>query len=102
MERLLLQLIKKKLTCLDKFPPLNYHKALNPLFFVLSLKFQKNLPHYLVPFKILLPIPLQRGGGRGGGGGGERKLWSIFSLINSDKYTHITHVINTDNTNKFT
>ena len=69
MERLFLQLIKKKLTCLDKFPPLNYHKALNPLFFVLSLKFQKNLPHYLVPFKILLPIPLQRGGGRGGGRG---------------------------------
>ena len=77
MERLFLQLIKKKLTCLDKFPPLNYHKALNPLFFVLSLKFQKNLPHYLVPFKILLPIPL-RGGGGGGGGGGGRGNFGVF------------------------
>ena len=76
MERLFLQLIKKKLTCLDMFPPLKFHKALNPLFFVLPLKFQKNLPHYLIPFKILLPIPLQReGGGRGRGGGrGEKTL----------------------------
>ena len=30
MERLFLQRIKQKLTSLDKFPPPNYHKTLNP------------------------------------------------------------------------
>ena len=47
MERLFLQLIKKKLTNLDKFSPPNYHKTFkNPR------KFQKKSP-----------LPLQRGGG---------------------------------------
>ena len=33
MERLILQFIKKKLTSLDKFPPLNYHKtSISPSF----------------------------------------------------------------------
>ena len=30
MERLFLQLLKKKLTSLDKCPPLNNHRTLNP------------------------------------------------------------------------
>ena len=34
MEKLILQFIKKKLTSLDKFPPLNYHKTLiSPSFY---------------------------------------------------------------------
>ena len=41
MERLFLQLIKKKLTSLDKCPPLNCHKTLISPFLFPPLKFQK-------------------------------------------------------------
>ena len=44
IERLFLQLVMEKLTSLDNFPPLNYHKTSNPLFLFLPLKFQKNFP----------------------------------------------------------
>ena len=50
MERGFLQLIKEKLTSLDKFPLLNYHKTLNcPFLFPSppsppSLKFWKTFP----------------------------------------------------------
>ena len=44
MEKLFLQLIKKKLTSLDKFPPLNYHKTLTLPFLFLPLKFEKSPP----------------------------------------------------------
>ena len=43
MGRLFLQLIKKKLTRLDKFPPLSYHETLNAPFLFLPLKFQKKI-----------------------------------------------------------
>ena len=46
MEKLFLQLVKEKLTSLDKFPPLNYHKTLNAPFLFLPLKFQKNFPPF--------------------------------------------------------
>ena len=44
--RLFLQLIKEKLTNLNKFPPLNYHKILIPPSIFLSplLEFQKKVP----------------------------------------------------------
>ena len=41
IKRLFLQLIQKKLTSLDKFPPLNYYKTLSPPFLFSLLKFQK-------------------------------------------------------------
>ena len=44
IERLFLQLVMEKLTSLDNFPPLNYHKTSNPLFLFLPLKFQRNFP----------------------------------------------------------
>ena len=59
MERLFFQLIKKKVTSLDKFPPLNYHKTLNlPPFFVSPNKISEKI----------------RGEGGGGAGKGGRKL----------------------------
>ena len=60
MERLFLQLIKKKLTSLDKFPPLTYHKTLNPpLFAPPPTKTSEKLSPL---FEILaFPPPLQRG-----------------------------------------
>ena len=51
MERLFLQLIKKKLTSFDRFPSLNYHKTLNiPTFLFPSLKFQKEKSHPTIIF----------------------------------------------------
>ena len=44
MERLSLQLIKKNFLSLNRFHPLNYHKASNPSFLSTPLKFQKKLP----------------------------------------------------------
>ena len=44
MERLSLQLIKKNFLSLNRFHPLNYHKASNPTFLSTPLKFQKKLP----------------------------------------------------------
>ena len=63
MERLFLQLIKKKLTSLDKFPPLNYHKTLNSHFIVPPLKFQKKIPPLTCPVGNPGSHPLLQGGG---------------------------------------
>ena len=51
MERLFLQLIKKKLTSLDKLPPLKFQKKSPPL-----------PPPYYVLFEVLVPS-LYKGGG---------------------------------------
>ena len=39
-----LQLIKEKLTNLDKFPTLNYHKILNRTFFVTPTRISNKIP----------------------------------------------------------
>ena len=58
MERLFLQIIKKKLTSVDKFFSLDYHKTLNSPFFIPSLKFQKNLlPPTLLTCPVWNPVP---------------------------------------------
>ena len=51
MERLFLQLIKKKLTSLDKLPPLKFQKKTPPL------------PPYYVLFEVLVPSLYKGGGG---------------------------------------
>ena len=95
MERLFLQLIKKKLTSLGRFPPLNYHKTLNfPTILFPPLKFQKKISppptHSHVLFDIVLPTGspyIYKGGrneGKGGGGGGEKLCLCcrfIFSML---------------------
>ena len=46
MERLFLQLIKKKLTSLNEFSPLTYHKPWNPpTIFLSSTKISEKIPH---------------------------------------------------------
>ena len=67
LERLFLQLIKEKLTNLDKFPPLNYYKILNPSLFVPPTKISEKIPpHQHVSFEILVP-PILFTKGEGGG-----------------------------------
>lgn len=60
MERIFLQLVKKKLTSLSKFPPLNQHKNIE-------------FPHFCSPTKISEKIL------KAGKGGGGRKLWVFKS-----------------------
>ena len=72
MERLLFQLIKKKLATPDKFPLLNYHKTLN------------SLPLCLPPSPLKLPKkfpPLTCPGERGGRCGLERKLYDLGRTV---------------------
>ena len=69
MERLFLQLIKKKLSNLDKFPlndlPQNTEFCPAPFLFP-TLKFQKKIsPHSHVLFEILV-LPFYKGGWGGG------------------------------------
>ena len=74
MERLFLQLFKKKLTSLDKSPPpLNYHKILNsPLPFVPLTKISEKFPPLACPvLNPAPPPPLYKGWGK--------KLW-LFLL----------------------
>ena len=87
MERLFLQLIKKKLTSLDKFSPLYYHKTLNSSTFLFPpLKFQKNIfPHWHVPSSFT-----KGGGGEGGGEYGYvggSSFWCFKSWISIYKRT---------------
>ena len=79
MERLFLQLIKKKLTRIDKFPPANYLKTLNPLPFCLSplLKSQKKIPPLTCPVWNPGSPPFTSRVGVGLGGGLVRKLRSL-------------------------
>ena len=70
MERLLLQLIKKKLTSLDKFLPLKYYKLLQfPYLFVPSTKIskKKSPPTNMFCLKSwfpLVPPSLNKGAGQ--------------------------------------
>ena len=63
MERLFLQLLKKKMTSLNKFPPLNYNKTLNPLFSFPNKFSEKFLPTKKSCLKSWSPPPLNNGGG---------------------------------------
>ena len=82
LERLLfLQMIKEKLTNLDKFLPLNYHKILNssPPLSVPPTRISENIvPSNMSRLKSWSPPPLQRKGvgwvGGGGGEGGEETM----------------------------
>ena len=67
-----MQQIKKKLTNLDNFPPLNYPKRLNPPLFAPPNRIsEKKFPPLTCLIQILgPPPPLGIGGGGGGGGGG--------------------------------
>ena len=56
--------LRKNWPTLIKFPPLNYHKILNPPFLFPLLEFQnKKSPHYHVLSEILVPLPFMKGGG---------------------------------------
>ena len=76
LERLFLQLIKEKLTNLDKFLPLNYHKILNsspsplppPTFLFPLLEYQKNFSPATCPVWKSWSPPLYKSGGGGEGG----------------------------------
>ena len=79
LEKLFLQLIRKKLTNLDKLSPLNYHKILNTAFLFPLLDFRKNPPQPRPLTWLVLnfgPPPFYKGG--------RKKLChSIYRGINS-------------------
>ena len=61
MERLFLQIIKKKLTILDKFPPLNYDKTLNPPFLSPPTKISEKIHPIKMPCLTSWFPPLYKG-----------------------------------------
>ena len=103
LERSFLQQIKKKLTNLDNFPPLNYPKRLNPPLFAPPNRIsEKNFPHWHVSFRFLAPLPLFVLAV--GGGGGERKLWNCRNIcwIKIKMKMNILVFVKTWNNNKTT